>query len=76
MLGIEILVKKYHSIATLNGYLEIAIFYPDFSLAKDRKREWHSRVQTRYRKIVGEWKDIKSDFYANDSPNDDLKSEL
>jgi hypothetical protein len=45
-------------------------------LAKDRKREWLSRVQTRYRKTVGEWKDIKNDFYANDSPNDDLKGEL
>jgi hypothetical protein len=34
-------------------------------------------VHRRYRKKnVGEWKDIKSDFYANDSPNDDLESEL
>jgi hypothetical protein len=30
----------------------------------------------RYRKIVGEWKDIENDFYINDSPNDDLESEI
>jgi hypothetical protein len=30
----------------------------------------------RFSKIVGEWKDIKSDFYVNDSPNDDLVSEI
>jgi len=30
----------------------------------------------RYRKIVVESKDIESDFYANDSPNDDLESEI
>jgi hypothetical protein len=41
---------------------------PDFSLAKNRRREWLSRVRMRYRK-AGEWKDIKSDFYANDSLN-------
>jgi hypothetical protein len=29
-----------------------------------------------YRKAVGEWKDIESDFYANDSLNVDLKSEI
>jgi len=30
----------------------------------------------RFNKIVGEFKDIKSDFYANDSLNDDLESEI
>jgi len=30
----------------------------------------------RYRRTVGEQKDIESEFYANDSPNDDLKSEI
>jgi hypothetical protein len=30
----------------------------------------------RFSKTVGEWKDIESDFYANDSPNDDLESEI
>jgi hypothetical protein len=30
----------------------------------------------RYRKTVGERKDIESDFYVNDSPNDDLESEI
>ena len=30
----------------------------------------------RYRKTVGEWKNIESDFYANDSSNDDLESEI
>ena len=29
----------------------------------------------RYRKTVGEWKDIENDFYANGSPNDDLERE-
>jgi hypothetical protein len=29
-----------------------------------------------YRKTVGEIKDIQSDFYINDSPNDDLESEI
>jgi hypothetical protein len=33
-------------------------------------------VRTRYRKVVGELKDIESDFYGNDSPNDDLESEI
>ena len=26
------------------------------------------------RKAVGEYKDMKNDFYSNDSPNDDLES--
>jgi len=30
----------------------------------------------RYRKNVGEIKDTQRDFYANDSPNDDLESEI
>jgi hypothetical protein len=30
------------------------------------------RLRTRYRKAVGEYKDIENDFYSNDSPNDDL----
>jgi hypothetical protein len=29
-----------------------------------------------YRKAVGEWKDIESHFYANDSTNVDLESEI
>jgi hypothetical protein len=29
-----------------------------------------------YRKAVREWKDIKSDFYANDPLNVDLESEI
>jgi len=31
---------------------------------------------TRYRKIVGDSKDIENNFYVNDSPNDNLKSEF
>ena len=27
-------------------------------------------------KLLGEWKDIENDFYANDSPNDNLESEI
>ena len=30
----------------------------------------------RYRKTVGDWKDIENDFYANDSPNGGLESEI
>ena len=48
----------------------------DFSLVKNKRREWLSRVHMRYRKTVGEWKDIESGFYTNDSPNDDLESEI
>jgi hypothetical protein len=29
-----------------------------------------------YRKVVGEWKDIENDFYANGSLNVDLESEI
>jgi hypothetical protein len=35
-----------------------------------------TRVHTRYRKIISEREDIKNNFYANDSSNDDLKSEI
>jgi hypothetical protein len=28
----------------------------------------------RNKRTVGEWKDIESDFYTNDSPNDDLEA--
>ena len=51
-------------------------FIPYFSLAKNKRREWLSRVRMRYRKAVGECKDIENDFYANDAPNDDLESEI
>jgi hypothetical protein len=30
----------------------------------------------RYRKAVGEFKDVESDFYAIDSPNDDSESKI
>jgi len=30
----------------------------------------------RYRKVVGERKYIENDFYGNDSPNNDLESQL
>jgi hypothetical protein len=30
----------------------------------------------RFSKTVGDGKDIESDFYANDSPNDDLESKI
>jgi hypothetical protein len=48
----------------------------NFSQAKDRVREQVFSVRTRYKKDVREWKDKKKRFCANDSPNDDLKSEL
>jgi hypothetical protein len=30
-------------------------------------------VQTRYRKAVGDWKDIENGFYTNNSPYDNLE---
>jgi hypothetical protein len=33
-------------------------------------------VHTRYRKNIGEWKDIENDFYANGSQNDELENEI
>jgi hypothetical protein len=36
--------------------------FRDFSLAKDGKREWLSRLPARYRKAVGEYKDIEIIF--------------
>lgn len=35
-------------------YLNIAVSISDFSLAKNRRREWLSRVSMRYRKTVRE----------------------
>ena len=43
-------------------------------IAKDREKGWLSRLHTRYRKIVGKYKDMENNFYSNDSPNDDLES--
>ena len=67
MLGIDILMKNYPSTAS---------FILDFSLVKNKRQEWLSKVRMRYRKTVGEWKNIERDFYVNDSPNDDLESEI
>jgi hypothetical protein len=72
MLGIEILVKNYPPTGFLNGYPNIDIFYFGFCASQNRRREWLSRVRMRYRKAVGECKDIKNDFYTNNSLNDDL----
>jgi len=33
-------------------------------------------VSLRYKKTVGEWKHIESDFYAKNSQNDILESEI
>jgi hypothetical protein len=54
----------------------IVIFYSRFFANKNRRLEWLSRVCTRYRKTDGKQKDIESDFYANDSPNNNLDSEI
>ena len=61
MLGIDILMKNYSP--TASSIL-------DFSLVKNRRQEWLSRVRMRYRKTVGEWKYIENDFYVNDPLND------
>ena len=36
----------------------------------------YGAVHIRYRKAIGDWKDIGNDFNANDSPNDYLESEF
>ena len=76
MIGIEILVKKYPSTVSLNGYPNMALFYSRFSLPKNRRQELLSRVCTRYRKAVDERKDIENDFYVDGSSNDDLESKF
>ena len=43
-------------------------------LAKDGEQGWLSRLHKRYRKAVGEYKNMENDIYSNDSPNDDLES--
>jgi hypothetical protein len=53
--------KNYSRTSYLNGYLNISIFY-FVLLAKYRKREWFSKVQTTYRNADGDWKDVESDF--------------
>ena len=37
-------------------------FISDFSLTKDRRQEWLSRVRSRYIKVFRECKDIEDDF--------------
>ena len=41
-------------------------------LAKDAEQGWISRLATRYRKTVEEYKDMENNFYSNNSPNDNL----
>ena len=62
-------MKKYTPIVSSIGYLNIDILY-----SKDGEPEWFSRLHTKYRKVVGKYKDIENDFYSNDSLNDDLES--
>jgi len=59
---IEILVKKYPLTVSLIEHANIGIHYSNFSLAKDREHGWPSGVRTRYRKGIGGYKDIESDF--------------
>jgi hypothetical protein len=44
----------------------------DFSLAKDKERAWLFRLCTEYRKSVGEYTDVETDFHSNNSLNDSL----
>lgn len=67
-------MKNYPPTCCLNGYANIVIFCSGFFASQ--KKEDENRVRMRYRKAVGEGKDIESDFYGNDSPNDDLESEI
>jgi len=59
---IEILMKKYPLTVSLIEHANIGIHYSNFSLAKDREHGWPSGVRTRYRKGIGGYKDIESDF--------------
>lgn len=61
-------MKKYTPTSLFSYYLNIVIFYLDFSLDKNRKQEQLSKVHTRYKKTVEKWRDIENDFYANTSP--------
>jgi hypothetical protein len=65
-------VKKYLLTASSIRYLNIDILYSGFLASQDGERGWLSRLRTRYRKVVGEYKDIESNFYSNDSLHDDL----
>ena len=67
-------MKNYFPTTSLNGHPKSSI--PDFSLAKNRRQKWLSRVPMKYKKIVEESKKYKNDFYANDSLNDNLESEI
>jgi hypothetical protein len=40
----------------------LSSFVLDFSLAKNRERDLLSKVSTKYKEVLGGWKDIESDF--------------
>ena len=74
---IDSLYQRFWCKNTLQHLLYLVIqiqlsYILDFSLNRNIKQKCLSRVRTRCRKTVGEWKDIENDFYANDSPNDDF----
>jgi hypothetical protein len=65
MLGIEILIKKnYHPTTFLNGLQIKPSSIPDFSLAKNRRPEWLSRVLMRYKKLLESKKIYRKQFLS------------
>jgi hypothetical protein len=74
VLELEILVKKCPPTSYLNGHPNITIFYFGFFASQIYNTEWLSRVCIRNRKVVGNWKDIENDFYANGSLTDHRKT--
>jgi hypothetical protein len=65
-------VKKIHLNSVFNWISKYR--RPLFQISRWSKieRGCLSKLRTRYRKAVGEYKYIESDFYSNGSPNDDL----
>jgi len=60
---------------------ELRLYDAIHTFSSSRKRCWKKygngfRVHIRYRKTVEERKDIETDFYANDSLNDNLESKF
>jgi hypothetical protein len=55
-------------------YSNIVILCSRFIASQKQKTRMTLKVHTRYRRIVEERKNIENNFYANDSPNNDLNS--
>ena len=45
-------------------------------LANNEEQGWLSKLYTKYRKVVGTYKNMKNNFYSNNTPSDDLESKF